>query len=148
LAVERNVHFLGSRNDVPDLISTFDVAVISSLSEGFSNTILEYMASARPVVATMVGGNPEAVRHGETGLLVPPGDSQALAAAIGTILDDKALAARYGAAGRRKAEELFSLESMIRNYESLFERVLSAKKNKVVFTGDAYGNEPSGVKSV
>ena len=58
------------------------MAVLASFSEGFSNVILEYMALARPVVATEVGGNPEIVVHGETGLLVPPGDYKALASAI------------------------------------------------------------------
>jgi glycosyltransferase involved in cell wall biosynthesis len=147
LGVHENVHFLGSRRDIPELISSFDVAVVSSLSEGFSNTILEYMASSKPVVATRVGGNPEAVEHGKTGLLVPPGDAAALAEAIGRLLDDKTLAVRYGEAGRRKAEELYGLDRMIRNYEALFERVLSAKANSVVFTGGAVMNEQTGAKS-
>ena len=76
MGIYQNLHFLGGREDVADLISIFDVAVLASLSEGFSNVILEYMASSKPVVATEVGGNPEIVVHGETGLLVPPADGR------------------------------------------------------------------------
>jgi len=125
-----NVHFLGKRSNAGDLISAFDVGVVPSLSEGFSNTILEYMASSKPVIATDVGGNREAVLHGETGLLVPPKDSLALAQAIRTVLEDKELALRFGRAGRRRVEENFSLEKMLTNYEHLFEQVMTCKKNK------------------
>ncbi|MDH5769297.1 MAG: glycosyltransferase, partial [Nitrospirota bacterium] len=105
----------------------FDVAVVSSLSEGFSNVILEYMASSKSVVATNVGGNPEAVVDGETGLLVPPGDSLSLADAIWSILINKDMGIRLGIAGRERVEEKFSLEKMIINYEHLFEQVILDK---------------------
>jgi glycosyltransferase involved in cell wall biosynthesis len=127
LKVDQNVHFIGARNDVPDLISVFDIAVVASLSEGFSNTILEYMASSKPVVATAVGGNPEAVVQGKTGLLVPPGDSYALAEAILSILNDREMALEFGTAARKRAEEKFSLSSMIKSYENMFEQVINAK---------------------
>jgi glycosyltransferase involved in cell wall biosynthesis len=116
----KNVHFLKHRLDVVDLISLFDVAVLSSLSEGFSNVLLEYMASEKPVVATDVGGNCEAVRHGETGFLVPPGNARALYEAIFLLLKDKEKARQFGMAGRKRVEKLFSLEKMISGYESLF----------------------------
>jgi len=128
LKVSNNIRFLGTRSDIPDLITIFDVAVVASLSEGFSNAILEYMASSKPVVATNVGGNPEAVVHGETGFLVPPGDASALANAIGAILEDKQMATRFGRAGRKCVEEKFSLEKMIKNYENLFEQILLVNK--------------------
>ncbi|MDH5202199.1 MAG: glycosyltransferase family 4 protein [Nitrospirota bacterium] len=127
LNVSNNVHFIGRRDDVADLISIFDVAVVSSLSEGFSNVILEYMASSKSVVATNVGGNPEAVVDGETGLLVPPGDSLSLADAIWSILINKDMGIRLGIAGRERVEEKFSLEKMIINYEHLFEQVILDK---------------------
>jgi len=114
---------------VADLISIFDVAVLTSLSEGFSNVILEYMASAKPVVATEVGGNPEIVVHGETGLLVPPADSNALATAILSILENKEVALRFGMAGRKRVEERFCLDVMLRNYENLFEEVINSGRN-------------------
>ncbi len=129
LGVLQNIHFLGKRKDIPDLISLFDVAVVASLSEGFSNTILEYMASSKPVVATTVGGNAEAVVQGETGFLVPPGDSHALAEAIWTILDNPEMALRFSTAAKRRAEEKFSLDQMIKNYEAVFEQVIRAREN-------------------
>jgi glycosyltransferase involved in cell wall biosynthesis len=126
LGIPKNLHFLGGREDVAGLISIFDVAVLASLSEGFSNVILEYMASSKPVVATRVGGNPEIVVHGETGLLVPPADSEALASAVLTLLEDTEMALRFGMAGRRRVEERFSLDVMLRNYEKLFEQVINS----------------------
>lgn len=128
LNVSQNVQFLGKRDDIADLISIFDVAVIASLSEGFSNVILEYMASSKSVVATNVGGNPEAVVHGETGLLVPPGDSLSLADAIWSILINKEMGIRLGMAGRKRVEENFGLEKMVKNYEHLFEQIMIINK--------------------
>ena len=124
MGISQNLYFLGGREDVADLISIFDVAVLASLSEGFSNVILEYMASSKPVVATEVGGNPELVVHDETGLLVPPADAHALADAILSILEDKETALRFGIAGRKRVEDKFELGKMIREYEDLFERVI------------------------
>ena len=124
IGMSQNLHFLGGREDVADLISIFDVAVLASLSEGFSNVILEYMAASKPVVATEVGGNPEVVVHGETGLLVPPADAHALANAILSILEDKETALRFGIAGRKRVEDKFELGKMITQYEDLFERVI------------------------
>jgi L-malate glycosyltransferase len=128
LGVSRNVHFLGRRGDIPELISIFDVAVVASLSEGFSNTIIEYMASSKPVVATRVGGNAEAVLHGQTGLLVSPEDPEELAEAVWLLLRDKETALQFGAAGRKRAEERFSLGHMIKNYEHMFEQVINRKQ--------------------
>jgi glycosyltransferase involved in cell wall biosynthesis len=129
IGISKNLHFLGGRQDLVQLISIFDVAVLASLSEGFSNVILEYMASSKPVVATEVGGNPEIVVHGETGLLVPPANADALASAILSILEDKEAASRFGNAGRKRVEERFSLDVMLRNYENLFEQVINSRGN-------------------
>jgi glycosyltransferase involved in cell wall biosynthesis len=127
MGISRQLHFIGGRRDIADVISLFDVAVLTSLSEGFSNVILEYMASSKPVVVTNVGGNPEIVVHGETGLLVPPADSDALASAILSILEDKEVALRFGRAGRKRVEERFSLDIMLKNYENLFEGVINSR---------------------
>jgi len=117
------IHFLGGRKDIEDLISIFDVAVISSLSEGFSNVLLEYMASGKPVVATDVGGNREAVIHGETGLLVPSENAQQLAEGINLFLENREIALRYGLAGRKRVEKEFTLKRMIGKYENILEHV-------------------------
>jgi len=129
VGISQNLHFIGGRRDIADVISLFDVAVLASLSEGFSNVILEYMASSKPVVATKVGGNPEIVVHGETGLLVPPANADALASAILSILEDKEAASRFGNAGRKRVEERFSLDVMLKNYENLFEQVINSRGN-------------------
>ena len=130
LNASNKIHFIGKRNDVVELISIFDVGVVPSLSEGFSNVILEYMASSKPVVATNVGGNPEAVIHGETGFLVPPRDSVALAEAISSMLENSEMRQRFGVAGRRRAENQFSMKGMLRSYEEVFDRTLRLKRNR------------------
>lgn len=131
LAKEKNVldriHFLGKRTDIPHIISIMDIGVVPSLSEGFSNTLLEYMASSKPVVATEVGGNGEAIVNGETGLLIPPADTEALAEAVSWLLENKEKALKFGEAGRKLVEEKFSLKKMIKNYEYLFGKVINEK---------------------
>src|SRR5262249_41898524 len=88
-------------------------------SEGLSNAVLESMAAGMPVVATAVGGTPELVEHGVTGLLVPPRDADALAAAILRLLDEPSLARRFGEAGRRRVVERFALTAMVGETERL-----------------------------
>jgi glycosyltransferase involved in cell wall biosynthesis len=126
LGLADSVRFLGTRDDVPALLSSTDLVVHPSQEEGFSNAILEAMAAGRPVVATDVGGNGEAVVHGETGLLVPADDSDAMAAAVVRLLEHPAEAATFGAAGRRRVEERFDLVRTVREYERLYGRLASA----------------------
>ncbi len=114
------VHFLGARKDVSEILRAFDVYVLCSESEGMSNTILEAMASGRPVVATAVGGNPELVVDGETGLLVPPNHPHHLATALAKLLREPARRQCLGQRGRQRVEERFSLESMVRNYARVY----------------------------
>jgi glycosyltransferase involved in cell wall biosynthesis len=110
----------GAAEDVPGFLAGLDVAVLPSRAEGMSNALLEYMAAGRPIVATSVGGNPELVEHGAHALLVPPEDAGSLARAIGRLLDDRALAARLGAAARRRAREQFGREAMVRRFEDFY----------------------------
>jgi len=114
------VVFHGSRDDVADLLRGAGVFVLSSLSEGISLTLLEAMATALPVVATDVGGNAEVVVQGETGLLVPPADPARLAEALLSVIRDPDRGFRMGQAGRRRAEESFDLQAVVRAYERLY----------------------------
>jgi glycosyltransferase involved in cell wall biosynthesis len=122
-----SVRFLGTHQDVPALVALMDLVVHPSLEEGFSNAILEAMAAGKPVVATAVGGNPEAVIHGKTGLLVPPGDSQALADAMLWLLAHPREAVRFGEAGRLRVAERFEISAMVRQYEAVYERLVAEK---------------------
>jgi glycosyltransferase involved in cell wall biosynthesis len=125
LAVLDAVSFLGQRDDVADILAVADVGVLSSDFEGMPLAILEYMAAGLPVVSTDVGGVPEIVREGETGLLVPRGDSRALADRIGRLIADPELARRMGQNGRRLQQERFSAEAMVRETTALYERLLA-----------------------
>jgi glycosyltransferase involved in cell wall biosynthesis len=127
LGLGRRIVFTGFRRDVPDLLSEAAVSVLPSLSEGTSNTLLESMAAGIPVVATRVGGNPEVVQDGISGLLVPPRDSAALAAAVALVLEDQSLASRLGLAGMRRVSELFSIEGSVHATENLYQRLLEVK---------------------
>jgi glycosyltransferase involved in cell wall biosynthesis len=111
LGVEDALHVVGYRTDADRLLAAADVVTLSSRQEGMGSVLLDALVFSRPVVATRAGGIPEVVRDGETGLLVPIGDGEALGAAIVTLLDDRSLAARMGAAGRARAPE-FSIEAM------------------------------------
>jgi len=120
LKLENNFFFLGGRSDIPDILSAIDISVLSSLSEGFSNTVIESMAAAKPLIVTDVGGNSEAVVHGKTGFVVPPKNIDKLADAISTLLKDKKLAKSMGEAGRKRAKQLFSTKTMINKIENLY----------------------------
>jgi glycosyltransferase involved in cell wall biosynthesis len=102
-------------------LAAFDIVAVPSRAEAFGLIALEGMLSRRPVVACAVGGLPEVVDDGVTGMLVPPDDVDALADALRTLADDAALRARMGDAGRRRALDRFSLEAMTRSYESLYD---------------------------
>ncbi len=112
--------FLGHVPNAASVIAACEVVVIPSLSEGFSLVAAEAMALAKPVVATRVGGVTDVVTDRETGLLVPPADPEALAAAVARVLADPGLARAMGTAGARRAEERFTLDRMVRGYLELF----------------------------
>ena len=127
LGLQRRVTLTGYRADVSALLTEASVSVVPSLSEGLSNVLLESMAAGVPVVATRVGGTPEAVEHGQTGLLVPPRDPQGLATAIVRILQEPALAARLGAAGRQVVRERFGIDRLMHETEQLYLDLLVRK---------------------
>jgi glycosyltransferase involved in cell wall biosynthesis len=120
LALGERVRFLGEVHDVPALLARASLFVLSSRTEGVSLTLLEAMARGLPVVATRVGGNPEVVAEDETGLLVPPRDPAALAAALLHLLRDPDAGRRMGRAGRRRVEEHFEIRRMVAGYEALY----------------------------
>jgi glycosyltransferase involved in cell wall biosynthesis len=127
-AAQRNlgdrVIFTGERNDVPMLLKEVNVSVLPSLSEGLSNALLEAMAARLPVVATNVGGNPEVVQDGRSGLLVPARNSAALASAMIRILESPAMAAQFGKTGYELVKNHFSLDVTVRRTEELYMSVL------------------------
>jgi len=124
LKVREKIMFLGYRPDIPELMSIFDIFILPSLSEGLSNVLLEAMATSKPVVATNVGGNPEVVEEGKTGLLVPPRDPQKIAEAVISLLNDEDKRLRMGENGLRRVKEKFSISKMVREYEKIYHEVL------------------------
>ncbi|WP_437622434.1 glycosyltransferase family 4 protein [Sorangium sp. So ce1151] len=117
------VLFTGTRGDVAELLPAFDVFALASLTEGISLTLIEAASAGLPIVATRVGGNPEIVKEGETGLLVSPGSPEPLAAALEAIAvrDDRA---ELGMRGRARVIERFGIDRMVQAYEDLYDEVL------------------------
>jgi glycosyltransferase involved in cell wall biosynthesis len=118
------VTLLGHRTDVPNLLASLDVLVLPSYAhEGIPQIILQAQAMARPIVATKIGGIPEVVQDGKTGLLVEPKDASALAAAVGRLLDDSSFARSLGQNGRQQIEAKYSLDAMGERLLRLYETV-------------------------
>lgn len=127
LGLAARVHLPGARADVADILAAADLAVCCSDFEGGPLSVMEYMEAGLPVVATAVGGLPELVRDGETGLLVPPRDPAALAAALARLLDDEGLAERLGEGGRRLQRERYGIDAWIARLERLYEGLLAGE---------------------
>jgi glycosyltransferase involved in cell wall biosynthesis len=120
LGLERRVKFLGIRRDVPDVLAASTVFCLNSVSEAASLTLMEAMAASRPVVVTDVGGNPEIVRQGVDGVLVPRRDPAALAAALLQVLDSPALARRMGEAGAARVRDVYRIDRTVQRYFDLY----------------------------
>lgn len=114
----------GARNDVDALLPAFDLFVLPSLAEGISNTLLEAMSCALPVVATAVGGNPELVADGATGSLVPAADSHGLGRLLERYVREPALRREQGLAGRKRVEDQFSINAMVERYLAVYDALL------------------------
>jgi glycosyltransferase involved in cell wall biosynthesis len=124
--IRESVHFAGFRDDAAAAIQELDALVLPSWIEGLPLVVLEAMAHARPVVATAVGGTPEAVVDGETGLLVPPRDVDALTAALEHVVSDAGVRHDLGRAGRVRAGQLFAVEQMTGRVLEVYEDVRRA----------------------
>ena len=129
--LEDKVIMPGSREDIPQVLATLDVFVLSSLREGVPQGVTQALAMEKAVVATDVGGVPELIKHNQTGLLVPPADSKALARVILELLEDREKAKRMGENGRRLVEEKFSQETMIERIENLYQELLKKRRRKI-----------------
>jgi len=122
LKIDRNVLLGGFRPDVLSLQKSFDLFVLSSITEGLGTTLLDAMALSRPIIATRTGGIPEVIIDGKTGLLVPPRDAQSLASAIVALLRDPGRRARLGTEASLRAEKQFSSEQMIKQTLEAYSR--------------------------
>lgn len=123
LGVYSNVRFLGQREDASSIVPIFDIGCLSSRTENFPLSILEYMACGKPVVATRIGGVPEMVKDGMNGFLVKPESPSDLSKKILSLINDKPLRRSMGTEGRKIVEESFTLDKMIDNYKEFFKQV-------------------------
>lgn len=124
LGVARNVHFIGRCDDVPSLLAASSACVLTSQAEGFANSIIEYMAAGKPVVATRVGGAAEAVVEAETGYLVEADDDEAMAERLVSLLRDPAMATRLGHEGKHVVSSKFSAARQLADTISLYNSLL------------------------
>ena len=121
---KNKIKFIGKQQNVESIINVFDIGVLSTHGEGISNSIMEYMALGKPVVATYGGGTCELVLDGETGFLVPPCNSKMLAERIRQLLDDKKLSDKMGMAGKQRIKTGFSLEKMSNSFYDLYQGLI------------------------
>jgi glycosyltransferase EpsD len=124
LGVAEETFFIGRCDDVAELLMVSNVCVLTSKAEGFSNSILEYMAAARPVVATDVGGAREAIAEGESGYIVASDDDEALAERVTELLRNDEKARAMGVRGRQIVEEKFSDKAQLKNTEAMYDLLL------------------------
>jgi glycosyltransferase involved in cell wall biosynthesis len=132
LGLDGSVHLLGRRADVPDVLRALDVAVCCSNSEGSPLSVMEYMQAGLAVVATSVGGVPDLIEQGVHGLLVPPGDSAALAAALAELLEAPERARAMGDRGRERQRAEFDIDVLVRRLETLYLELLAAHHARAI----------------
>ena len=124
LGLERHFIFLGRCNNVADILAACDIAVLPSHAEGMPNAVLEYLAAGLPTVATAVGGIPEIIQQGVTGLLMLPHDSEAIAVALKRLLADETLASRLGRAAREHVLANFSFDNLVSQVDALYTELM------------------------
>ena len=128
LKIADRVHIVGFQDPVQPFLASLDLYVHPALMEGFGIAVVEAMAMGKAVVATTTGGLPEVVAHGETGLLVPPGDAESLATNVVSLLLDGVRREQMGRNGKARAQERFSLDASVAQVEQLYGEVLGAQK--------------------
>ncbi len=129
LGLDECVHFAGRVDDIPSLLNTFDVAVLTSDSEGFSNALLEYMAAGLPIVATDIDGTREVIEHGVNGLLVPPDNADSLAHAIENLLVDPTIASRLALKALQKSRQRYSRATELHRYASVYQELFDKPRS-------------------
>ena len=130
LKIADHVHIVGFQDPVQPFLASLDLYVHPALMEGFGIAVVEAMAMGKAVVATTTGGLPEVVAQGETGLLVPPGDVESLAATVVSLLEDRVRREQLGRNGSARAHEHFSLDAYVAKVEHLYGQVLAAQKGR------------------
>ncbi len=128
LGLSDKVVFTGFRQDIPEVLGSLEILVLTSLKEPFGRVLIEAMACAKPVVATNAGGVPEIVRDGETGLLVPMKNPHAIAEAVISLLEDEKQSEEMGLKGRKRAEVFFDNETNVKQTEKVYSKLLEIKK--------------------
>jgi len=131
LGIQEVVDFAGRIVNVKEYLKCVDIGVLSSDSEGFSNAILEYMASGVPVVATAVGGNKEAIVNGVSGFLVPPGDYRAMGERIIQLADERETYLEMQRQGLACVLDKFSLEKALEAYQKFYGRVMARRMGEL-----------------
>jgi glycosyltransferase involved in cell wall biosynthesis len=124
LGIGHMVHLLDVRSDIPECLAAMDLFVLPSLNEGMGRALVEAMAAGRPVIASCVGGVPAIIEHGKTGLLVPPGDVEALAEAMAQLLSNPSLSRELGEAARKRIDLSFGVRAMVRSIEAVYQDAL------------------------
>ncbi len=127
LGISRYVHFIGFREDIPQILSIIDILVVPSLFEGLPLTILEAMHAGKPIIATRVGGIPEAIKDRDTGILVSPRDCDALSRGILELLKDPEKRKEMGEKGKQRAMQHFDVERMVKEYTGLYDEHIASK---------------------
>lgn len=127
LGIESKVVFTGLINNIQDILHATDIFVLSSDWEGLPNAVMEAMASGLPCVVTDVGGNSELVVDGETGYVIPPNDPEAMAQKISYLLENDRLAIKMGVEGKKRMQEDFNMEKMIKTTEEIYEKMINGK---------------------
>lgn len=141
--LEQTVTVAGTRNDVADLLAAADVFLMSSISEGIPLTVIEAMAARRPVISTAVGGLPELIEDGVSGLLVPARDDAALAAALIRLHNSPMLCERMAQVASKRASEKFSLQLMLDSYRSVYHDVIGRCHRRFSFRPDVVADRPA-----